>query len=97
MDGAEVNDPGSDTFFGTGKPTSGIEIPEKGVDFYHAKECAARRGPVAVVRVEETDQTRRVLVYTPPGYDADTRSGTRCCTCNTGAARTRPAGSGRAT
>ena len=36
--GSEVNDPGSDTFFGTGKPTSGIEIPEKGVDFYHVKD-----------------------------------------------------------
>ncbi len=28
VDGVEVNDPASDTFFGTGRPTSGIEIPE---------------------------------------------------------------------
>src|SRR4029079_10291225 len=33
VDGVQMNDPGSDTFFGTGKPTSGIEISGKGVDF----------------------------------------------------------------
>ena len=38
IDGAEVNDPSSETFYGTGKDASGIEIPEKGVDFYHAKD-----------------------------------------------------------
>src|SRR5205085_5572641 len=37
VDGVQVNDPGSDAFFGTGKPTSGIDIPEPGMDFYHAK------------------------------------------------------------
>ena len=38
IDGAEVNDPASETFYGTGKDTSGIEIPEKGVDFYLPKD-----------------------------------------------------------
>ena len=38
VDGLVINDPASDIFFGTGKPTSGIEIPENGVDFYHAKD-----------------------------------------------------------
>src|SRR5262249_54056958 len=37
-DSAEVNDPGSHTFYGTGKDASGIEIPEKGVDFYLPKD-----------------------------------------------------------
>jgi enterochelin esterase-like enzyme len=31
VDGVEVNDPASDTFFGTGGPTSGIEILERAV------------------------------------------------------------------
>ena len=31
VDGVAVNDPGSETFFGYGKPTSGVEVPEKGV------------------------------------------------------------------
>jgi enterochelin esterase-like enzyme len=71
VDGVFVNDPGTDTFFGTGKPTSGIEVPEAGVDFFHPKdvphgEVRSRWYPSKV-----TGQTRRVLVYTPPGYDAD--------------------------
>lgn len=32
-DGVRMNDPGSHTYFGTGKDTSGIEIPEDGVDY----------------------------------------------------------------
>src|SRR5439155_26806272 len=36
VDGVQMNDPNSDVFFGTGRPTSGIDIPEKGVDFYDA-------------------------------------------------------------
>src|SRR5689334_4295553 len=37
IDGVQVNDPSSETFYGTGRQTSGIEIPEKGVDFYLPK------------------------------------------------------------
>jgi len=71
VDGVSINDPGSDAFFGYGKPTSGIEIPEPGVDFYHAKdvphgEVRSRWYPSRV-----TGQTRHVRVYTPPGYDAE--------------------------
>ena len=71
VDGVRVNDPASDTFFGTGKPTSGIEIPEKGIDFYHPKdvphgEVRSRWYPSKV-----TGQTRHIMVYTPPGYDTD--------------------------
>ena len=38
IDGVQVNDPCSETFYGTGKETSGIDIPEKGVDFYLPKD-----------------------------------------------------------
>ena len=41
VDGAEVNDPASETFYGTGKQASGIEIPEKGVDYYLAQGRSA--------------------------------------------------------
>ena len=33
-----MNDPASETFYGTGKDTSGIEVPEKGVDYYLPKD-----------------------------------------------------------
>jgi enterochelin esterase-like enzyme len=73
VDGVQVNDPASDTFFGTGRPTSGIEIPEKGVDFYHAKDVphGEVRSRWYISRV--TGQTRHVMVYTPPGYDDEAR------------------------
>ena len=38
IDGVQVNDPASETFYETGGQTSGIEIPEKGVDFYLPKD-----------------------------------------------------------
>jgi enterochelin esterase-like enzyme len=66
-----MNDPGSDTFFGTGKPTSGIEIPEKGVDFYHAKDVPHGEVRSVWYKSKVTGQTRHIMVYTPPGYDAD--------------------------
>ena len=34
IDGYAVVDPSSQTFYGMGRMASGIEIPEKGVDFY---------------------------------------------------------------
>src|SRR6266550_7032489 len=38
IDGVPSNDPGSETYFGWAKQTSGIEIPEKGADFYAPKD-----------------------------------------------------------
>jgi enterochelin esterase-like enzyme len=71
VDGVQVNDPGSDTFFGYGKPTSGIEIPEQGVDFYHARDVPHGEVRSRWYRSEVTGQTRHVMVYTPPGYDTE--------------------------
>ncbi|MFL5342415.1 MAG: alpha/beta hydrolase-fold protein [Gemmataceae bacterium] len=71
VDGVEVNDPASDTFFGTGRPTSGIEIPEKGVDFYHPKDVPHGEVRSRWYSSKVTGHTRHVMVYTPPGYDTD--------------------------
>ena len=71
VDGVTMNDPGSDTFFGTGKPTSGVEVPEAGVDFYHAKDVPHGAVHSRWYASRVTGQTRHVMVYTPPGYDAD--------------------------
>src|SRR5262245_10814036 len=38
VDGLRVNDPSSYSWFGWARETSGIDIPEPGVDFYSAKE-----------------------------------------------------------
>lgn len=71
IDGVEVNDPSSRTFFGTGKDTSGIEIPEKGVDFYLPKQVPHGEVRERWYFSETTQDWRRVFVYTPPAYDAD--------------------------
>jgi enterochelin esterase-like enzyme len=71
IDGAEVNDPSSETFYGTGKDASGIEIPEKGVDYYLPKDVPHGEVRERWYHSSTTQQWRRIFVYTPPGYDAD--------------------------
>ena len=71
IDGAEVNDPASETFYGTGKETSGIEIPEKGVDYYLPKDVPHGEVRERWYHSATTQDWRRVFVYTPPGYDTD--------------------------
>ena len=69
LNGVAVNDPASETYFGYGKETSGIEVPEAGADFY-----AIQNVPHGEVRAKwylskTTGEWRRAFVYTPPGYD----------------------------
>ncbi len=71
VDGLRINDPASDTFFGTGRPTSGIEIPEKGVDFYDPRDVPHGEVRSRWYKSKVTGRTRHIMVYTPPGYDSD--------------------------
>jgi enterochelin esterase-like enzyme len=71
VDGAAVNDPSSETFFGYGKPTSGVEVPEPGVDFYDAKDVPHGELRALWYHSKVTGSVRRAFVYTPPGYDAN--------------------------
>ena len=75
VDGLTVNDPSSYTYFGWGRETSGLEVPEPGVDFYDAQdgrphgEVQARWYHSAI-----TGKWRRANVYTPPDYDQHPRT-----------------------
>jgi len=71
IDSAEVNDPSSETFYGTGKDASGIEVPEKGVDYYLPKDVPHGDVRERWYKSATTGTWRRVYVYTPPGYDTD--------------------------
>jgi len=71
IDGAEVNDPASETFYGTGKDASGIEIPEKGVDYYLPKDVPHGDVRERWYKSATTGNWRRVYVYCPPGYDTN--------------------------
>jgi enterochelin esterase family protein len=71
LDGVNVCDPASETFFGVGRQCSGLEVPEKGVDFYDAKDVphGEIRGRWYFSKTVGT--TRKCFVYTPPDYDTN--------------------------
>src|SRR5262249_27743452 len=73
-DGVAVNDPGSETFFGYGRQTSGVEVPEKGADFYDAKDVPHGEVRALWYHSKVTGKPRRAVVYTPPGHDAAPRT-----------------------
>jgi enterochelin esterase-like enzyme len=71
IDGVRVSDPASESFYGTGRQSSGIEIPEKGVDFSLPRDVPHGDVRERWYRSTTTGAWRRVYVYTPPGYDTD--------------------------
>jgi para-nitrobenzyl esterase len=72
VDGTRMNDPGSHTYFGTGIDSSGIEVPENGINYYLANAVPHGDVRIRMYKSKVTGQMRRAFVYTPPGYDADT-------------------------
>jgi enterochelin esterase family protein len=73
IDGAVVADPATRTFFGSGFENSGIEVPEPDADYYTLNNVphgdVRQRWYYSTV----TGQWRRACVYTPPGYDTNTK------------------------
>ena len=69
LDGVSINDPGSETYFGYGKETSGIEVPEPGVDYYAIENVPHGEVRATWYLSRTTGEWRRALVYTPPDYD----------------------------
>jgi enterochelin esterase-like enzyme len=74
VDGLEVNDPASRTYFGYYKETSGIEVPEAGADYYASKEVPHGEVRDKLYFSRTTNQWRQARVYAPPGYDADCKA-----------------------
>jgi enterochelin esterase-like enzyme len=72
IDGAEVADPGSHSYFGGGKDASGIEIPEPGTDFYSIQDVPHGQVREIWYHSKVTGGWRHALVYLPPNYDTDT-------------------------
>lgn len=75
VDGFEASDPGSRTFFGEGRDMSGIEIPSPltSDDFYQLREVPHGQVRERWYHSGVTGEWRRILVYTPPGYDHEPR------------------------
>jgi enterochelin esterase family protein len=71
IDGVTVNDPATRAFFGVNKDSGGIEVPEKGADFYQPKDVPHGEIREHLYHSSVTDSWRRIFIYTPPGYDKD--------------------------
>jgi enterochelin esterase family protein len=71
VDGATVSDPASDGYFGTGRMSSGIEVPSPGEDFYLPKDVPHGDIRAHNYFAKSTGLIRRCFVYTPPGYDTN--------------------------
>lgn len=69
VDGVPVADPASKTFFGSGWENSGIEIPERGVDYYSAQDVPHGDVRQRWYLSKVSGKWRRCYVYTPPDYD----------------------------
>ncbi len=75
IDGFESTDPGSRTFFGEGRDMSGIEIPSPlaSDSFYRIRDVAHGEVREHSYFSPVTREWRRIIVYTPPGYDREPR------------------------
>ena len=73
IDGYKVMDPASETFYGMGRMASAVEIPEKGTDFYEVKDVPHGAISSKYYFSKVTNGWRRLFVYTPPGYDSNTK------------------------
>jgi enterochelin esterase-like enzyme len=69
IDGVRVSDPASRSFYGVGRYSSGIEIPEAGVAYSEAKDVPHGEVRSRWYLSTVTGKWRRCYVYTPPDYD----------------------------
>ena len=72
IDGFECADPKNQLYFGWGKWTSGLEVPEPTPSFYTPR--GEPKGEVTThwYSSSATNTTRKCLIYTPPGYRSQT-------------------------
>jgi len=73
IDGASVPDPGSLYFFGASRWGSGIEIPSKDQDFFAMKNVPHGQLRENQYFSKTSNSVRRVYIYTPPGYDNNSK------------------------
>src|SRR5665213_4207995 len=69
IDGVEVGDPGSHTFYGGSKDASAVEVPEAGVTYYLPQDVPHGQVREVWYHTDVTGTWRHALVYLPPNYD----------------------------
>jgi enterochelin esterase family protein len=73
IDGAEVSDTNSRAFFGGGKYTSMVEVPEPGSTYYSIQDVPHGQVREVWYSSKVTGTWRHALVYLPPDYDTQTK------------------------
>jgi enterochelin esterase family protein len=74
IDGVTVDDPASYTYYGVGKDSSGIDVPEHGVDFYLLKDVPHGEVRERWYHSRTTGTWRHLVIYTPPDYDSNPKA-----------------------
>ena len=69
VDGVEMADTGSRSFFGGSKYASAVEVPEPGSTYYTIQDVPHGQVREVWYLSKVTGTWRHALVYTPPGYD----------------------------
>lgn len=71
VDGVQIVDPASDTFFGCSRQSGGIEIPEGNEGNYYRPQQGVAKGQVRSVQyfAASTGEWRRAMIYTPAEYE----------------------------
>jgi len=69
IDGHKTTDPSSETYFGWAQQTSGLEVPDPALNFYHFKNVPHGEVRIRPYLSKTTGEDRQAYVYTPPGYD----------------------------
>lgn len=69
IDGVSVSDPSTHAFYGYSRYSSGIEIPEKGIDFYTIKNVPHGEIRSVIYYSENLSSWRPLNIYVPHGYD----------------------------
>ncbi len=74
IDSAKVPDPGSLYYYGASRWGSGVEVPAKDQDFYALKNVPHGQIRQVTYYSKVNDSMRRCFVYTPPGYEKDSKA-----------------------
>ncbi len=92
IDGAEVSDTNSRAFFGGGKYTSMVEVPEPGSTYYSIQDVPHGQVREVWYNSKVTGTWRHALVYLPPDYDTQSRGTIQCCISSMALAKMKPVG-----
>lgn len=73
VDGAEVSDTGSQSFFGGSKYASAVEVPEPGSTYYSIQDVPHGQVREIWYNSKVTGSWRHAMIYLPPSYESNTK------------------------